>query len=269
MNHDLTPYLETKERFLPVLKYFVQRSIDEQYAEKPHDYSPLSYASFYRLFLPTVTERNTANIYQYSESPIERIFLASLQLLFIKYGMPCLHISPPVKDAEVYIKYYRERFHGINKLIERYKEVTGDTEMLNFDEALAKKQAAGEFTEEQVNEIKSHQVIIPTFEWNSYHLIPQAGLPQVKVNGRSIRCDLLIWVPGDERVKIIVECDGYAYHNSKDSFDNDRTRDRQLQLNGYRVIRFSGSQINKDPTAVTSELFDLLDVIDPNEERVC
>jgi hypothetical protein len=267
MNHDITPFLETKEKFLPLLDHFVQRSIaetDEKYIDDP---SPVSYAAFYSSFLPIVAQRNAEHIYAYSESPIERIFLASLQLLFIKSSMPCLHISEPARDAQAYMQYYRQTHHDINRMIANYKQITGDTALHNFHEALAKKQQSGEFTEEQVNEIKAHESIVPNFEWNSYHLIPQAGLPQIKVEGRSIRVDLLIWVPGDESIKVVVECDGYAYHSSKESFQNDRARDRVLQLNGYRVIRFSGAEINRDPALIGSQLFDLLEVIDEDKEE--
>lgn len=74
-------------------------------------------------------------------------------------------------------------------------------------------------------------------------------------------------MPGGESIKIVVECDGYAYHNSKENFQGDRMRDKQLQMNGFRVIRFSGAEINKDPTKVSSELFDLLEVLDEDKEE--
>jgi len=267
MNHDITPFLETKEEFMPLLDHFMERSIADIAKQHADDPSPFSYAQFYRSFLPVVARRNADHIYAHSESPIERIFLTSLQLLFIKSEMPCLHISSPARDAVAFMHYYRENHKDINRMIANYKEVSGDTELKHFHAALAKKEQSGEFSNEQVNEIKVHQSIIPHFEWDSYHLIPQAGLPEIKVEGRSIRVDLLIWVPGDESVKIVVECDGYAYHSSKVSFQNDRIRDRMLQMNGYRVIRFSGAEINRDPIKISSQIFDLLEVIDEDKEE--
>jgi hypothetical protein len=266
MEPTLTETLEAKEKFIPLLKNFVKRSINEQYLNSD-DPSSLSYPTFYEAFLPGIAERNANNIYEYSHSPIERVFLSSLLLLFIKSGMPCLHITEPAADVEAYMHYYRKNHLSIMQLIESYKEVSGDRELEHFDEALLEKKRKGVFTEDQVTEIQVHHSIVRHFEWNSYHLIPQAGFPHIKVDGRSIRCDLLIWVPGDESVKIIVECDGFAFHNSKSAFDNDRARDRQLQLYGYRVIRFSGSQINRDPSKISSEIFDLLAALDQNHQE--
>ncbi|MGV3705399.1 MAG: hypothetical protein ACO1NU_08475 [Arcticibacter sp.] len=217
---------------MPLLDHFIKNSVNEVRKASDHPDGELSYLAFYQKFLPAIAHRNADHIYQYSESPIERIFLASLQLLFIKSEMPCLHISPPARDAEAYMKDYRQTHLGILQMIENYEAATGDTELVRFDAAVQHKLQKGDFTQDNVQEIQIHRSIVPHFEWNSYHLIPQAGLPDVKVNGRSIRCDLLLWVPGDESVKVVIECDGYAYHNSKENFTNDRIRDRQLQMHG-------------------------------------
>jgi very-short-patch-repair endonuclease len=47
--------------------------------------------------------------------------------------------------------------------------------------------------------------------------------------------------------KVAIELDGYEYHNSKDQFTNDRKRQRELENIGWRVIRFSGSEVYKNP----------------------
>lgn len=46
--------------------------------------------------------------------------------------------------------------------------------------------------------------------------------------------------------KVAIELDGYEYHNSKDQFTNDRKRQRELENLGWRVIRFSGSEVHKN-----------------------
>lgn len=46
--------------------------------------------------------------------------------------------------------------------------------------------------------------------------------------------------------KVVIELDGYEYHNSKDQFTNDRLRQRELEKLGWRVIRFSGSEVYKN-----------------------
>lgn len=49
--------------------------------------------------------------------------------------------------------------------------------------------------------------------------------------------------------KIGIELDGYAWHSSREAFTKDRERQRNLELNGWRIIRFSGSEIKNDAAA--------------------
>jgi very-short-patch-repair endonuclease len=46
--------------------------------------------------------------------------------------------------------------------------------------------------------------------------------------------------------KIGIELDGYAWHSDRETFTKDRARQRELELDGWRLIRFSGSEINAD-----------------------
>jgi hypothetical protein len=90
---------------------------------------------------------------------------------------------------------------------------------------------------------------------NSFHIMIQ---PTMKLKGKTIRPDLAIWVPADPTVKIIVECDGFDYHSDRNAFQRDRIRDRQLMEAGFRVRRYSGSEIYRDPIAAGIELVDYL-----------
>lgn len=47
--------------------------------------------------------------------------------------------------------------------------------------------------------------------------------------------------------KIVIECDGYDSHHTKQQRNYDIERENNLRLNGYNVIRFTGSQIYKNP----------------------
>ncbi|MFE7077902.1 DUF559 domain-containing protein [Streptomyces sp. NPDC057620] len=46
--------------------------------------------------------------------------------------------------------------------------------------------------------------------------------------------------------KIGIELDGYAWHSSREAFTKDRERQRALELDGWRIIRFSGAEVNGD-----------------------
>ena len=55
--------------------------------------------------------------------------------------------------------------------------------------------------------------------------------------------------------RLIVECDGHAYHErTKDQAARDRSRDRQAQLEGLPVFRFTGSELWNDPLGCADEV---------------
>ena len=87
----------------------------------------------------------------------------------------------------------------------------------------------------------------------------QAGFLDIKIDGRSIRVDMLMWIPEDDRCRIVVECDGFQYHRQKASFVSDRRRDRALKAEGYEVLRYSGSEMFHNPVETGYDLFDYLE----------
>lgn len=76
--------------------------------------------------------------------------------------------------------------------------------------------------------------------------------------GKTIRPDGVLWIPSDERVKVVIECDGFDYHSDKEAFTRDRQRDRWFSMNGFDVRRYSGSEIFKDPATCTHDLADYI-----------
>jgi len=89
---------------------------------------------------------------------------------------------------------------------------------------------------------------------DSFHLTIQPRFPTIKIEGKSIRPDIYFWVPNRPHINIVVECDGFDYHSDKVRFTNDRQRDRTLTSMGYEVLRFSGSEIFRNPFGVSAEL---------------
>lgn len=53
---------------------------------------------------------------------------------------------------------------------------------------------------------------------------------------------------------LVIECDGHEFHARREHMARDRKRDRDLQLDGYTVLRFTGSQIHTDPNACAREV---------------
>ncbi len=102
-------------------------------------------------------------------------------------------------------------------------------------------------------------------------VMPQAGMP-ASVVGSNMRVDTLVASPIRSRFKVVVECDGYRWHGNKESFTADRQRDRALADAGYRVLRFSGSEIWNDPLGTAMlllrQLRSLMEAVRPDRQPI-
>ena len=88
-------------------------------------------------------------------------------------------------------------------------------------------------------------------------LVDAHGLPRPRVNRLSDRGELDATWP-DER--LIVECDGFAAHGTREAFERDRERDRALQVAGWRVVRITWRQLTTDADTIARQLRTLLNV---------
>ena len=71
-------------------------------------------------------------------------------------------------------------------------------------------------------------------------------------------CTLLAW-PVCVESSIVVECDGHDYHErTKEQAAHDKKRDRFMVARGYRVFRYTGSEIYKDAVRCADEVLDIL-----------
>lgn len=70
------------------------------------------------------------------------------------------------------------------------------------------------------------------------------------------RTDFLFRCCSHEDFRIlVVECDGHDFHEkTKQQASRDKRRDRWFLSNGIRVLRYSGSDIWRDPAEVESEI---------------
>ena len=71
------------------------------------------------------------------------------------------------------------------------------------------------------------------------------------------RCDFafLQFHPRGTTTRIIVECDGHDFHDrTKEQAQRDKSRDRFLQSRGWRVFRFTGSEIHRDAHKCVDEV---------------
>jgi very-short-patch-repair endonuclease len=76
-------------------------------------------------------------------------------------------------------------------------------------------------------------------------------IPVPAVNARVGRFEVdFLW----RRERVIAETDGFRYHGDRSAFERDRVRDAEAQRLGYRVLRFSYSQVTRSPGEVAATL---------------
>lgn len=84
--------------------------------------------------------------------------------------------------------------------------------------------------------------------------------PQAELDGR--RVDFLIhvldWRTDKWRWRpLIIECDGHNFHErTKEQAAKDRSKDRSATLSGYEFMRFTGSEIWRDPWGCAEQVSD-------------
>jgi very-short-patch-repair endonuclease len=73
-------------------------------------------------------------------------------------------------------------------------------------------------------------------------LTERAGLPRPQLNVQVLGHEVdFVW----RDARVIAEVDGYAFHASSASFGADRRRDAELTAAGYRVLRFTWSDLGE------------------------
>ena len=82
-----------------------------------------------------------------------------------------------------------------------------------------------------------------------YELVPQYRVGNYAAD---------FWVKGTD---ILVECDGYDVHKTKEQIAYDYERERDLIKEGYRVIRFTGTEINKDPDKCCKNIVEIVETL--------
>lgn len=85
-----------------------------------------------------------------------------------------------------------------------------------------------------------------------YNVIPQLHIGKYRV-------DFAI-----KELRIAIELDGHDYHKTKEQRSYDARRERYLQRNGWRVIRFTGSEVWRDVTKCVNELLAFIEICKTN-----
>lgn len=258
---ELRETLLDQQRFAELARFFAKKTTCEHSLEADDH----SFSQYLEAGLDLLLEENLKFVFEHTESPIETIFVNSLILDFIKNNPLNLVVQHSVRNAPKQIEAFRDRRKQFKKFMSWYETKYGS--MAGVDEYLDKQLANGNMERGEHHYLRRHYVFYEIFSLeNCFHMILQPGLPDIRVEDRTVRPDMLFWIPSNESVRIIVECDGFQFHKGKDVFVRDRKRDRALKTHGYEVLRFSGSEIYNDPIAASSELAEYLLSIDQASE---
>lgn len=110
-----------------------------------------------------------------------------------------------------------------------------------------------------IGSTESPSLLRSELERRFLHLCERAGLPSPQVNSSiALRQSVLevdfLWADA----RLVAETDGHASHGTRFAFERDRQRDQCLSVAGYRVVRFTWSQVVDEPDRVAATLRVLL-----------
>jgi hypothetical protein len=246
----LRHHLSDREKFRELSAKFIRATVEND------DSTDSFFKKYYEGTLEAITLENSNEVFAAAESPIERTFLNSLLLTFIKNDGLGLLVYPTFDDAPAEIDRFLRLLNNFRDFVAWWRKNASSSSMETFLD--------GEVQRGAMCQDERDRMAWWIFRYgyvsleDSYHLTLQPRFPNIKVSGKGIRTDMYFWIPTRPEIKIIVECDGFDYHSDRERFKSDRQRDRALKAAGYDVLRFSGSEIFNDPINAPHQLAEYL-----------
>lgn len=255
---ELREMLQDKDELSKVANYFLKATLQEASINENEE-NKIIY-EFAKLGAEHIIDDAIEIIFEYTESPIEKILVSSLLLCAMNTAPLWLVVQPPAPDISSAMKNFRNTYKDCQDTFSQYEKNTGKhLSQILFSDEFDNIKNKVTVTDEDKRVLSRHFALYETLALKSaFHLVIQPGMRDIKISGKTIRPDMFFWIPNDTNLKIVVECDGFKFHSDKDSFTRDRQRDRKLQLKGYKVLRFSGTEIYHNPTQTSYEILDYL-----------
>jgi very-short-patch-repair endonuclease len=131
-----------------------------------------------------------------------------------------------------------------------------------------KKRLVVEFERTVKRDLNTHKVVSPIeqiflLEWRFLKADERYGVkiqPQRKLNieGVDYTIDFLVQ-SADKRLKLGIELDGHEFHErTKEQAARDKARERKIVRQGYTILRFTGSEVFRNPRKCVNEVLDFL-----------
>lgn len=81
-------------------------------------------------------------------------------------------------------------------------------------------------------------------------------IPQFKISKYRVDFFVSHGCGKDNPIKVIVECDGQAFHERTEKERRyEKKRDRDISNLGYKIYRFTGKEIMEDPAKIVDDVF--------------
>jgi very-short-patch-repair endonuclease len=130
-----------------------------------------------------------------------------------------------------------------------------------------KRRAATEFERKIKSAITKYGILSPVeqiflMEWNFLGVDHAHGVrlePQkeLSIPGGTVKIDFV--VIGQPQLNLAIEIDGHDFHEkTKEQVARDKSRERSIQIAGYTVFRFSGSEVFKNSRKCVNEVIELI-----------
>lgn len=143
---------------------------------------------------------------------------------------------------------------AINRYIERLNNLLEETES-----PIEKQLLLGFLNTQRLTSIGnagSKYALSLMIECENVYIIPQEYITP------KIRVDFVIVVLGGAKknyASVVIECDGHDFHEkTKEQAKKDKARDRKITAEGYKILRFTGSEIYNDLDRCIQEITDLI-----------
>ena len=95
-----------------------------------------------------------------------------------------------------------------------------------------------------------------------HRLLRDAGITGWKANRPVVRDDFTCYVDVLFRnLKLAIEIDGRLFHTGADVFETDRSRQNQLVLDGWCVLRFTWTMIEEQPETVLAMVREAIEML--------
>ena len=237
--------LQGGEPFLELARSFIQTAAQETSDEG-------GFREFFRNAMTAIATENASEVDELAGSPIEKIFLNSLLLSFVKNDGLGLLVHRTFADAPKEIAEFRATLKNWQEFVAWFREKKPANSIEEFLDRVCAQGGMDQKERDSYIYFIFRYTYVPMD--GSFHMTLQPRFPNLKIEGKSIRPDILFWIPSRPDIKVVVECDGFQFHSDKKTFECDRKRDRALKALGYDVFRFSGSEIHKNPVEAPFEL---------------